>query len=180
MSDYKAMLVPVREEETEELSMMATYMVEQHIQSYYGRRQKEYMLESFQSADAIRRAMKDGEKYYWIDSIPAGEKESVLAMLDMCGYLSCSCQDHTIVITNLYIMEETRGRHLMRECMELLARAEDLPEGMERIRISIPEGYVDAIAVFEHIGFEKEGKEEISIGKNYKLNCVNLSKAMIS
>lgn len=178
MSEYKAMLVPVREEEIEELSMMATYMVEQHIQSYYGRRQKEYMLENFQSAEGIRKAMEAGDQYFWVDSIPADEKESVLAMLDMCGYMSVAYVEDAILIKNLYVMEEVRGRHLMRECMDLLKAVEDLPEGLTKIMIQIPEGYVDTIEIFDHIGFEKEGKEQISIGKNYNLNCVVMSKAI--
>lgn len=175
MSDYKAMLVGVREEEIMELSLMATYMVEAHLGQYFGRRQKEYMVESTQSEEAIKKAVEDGDQYYWIDSIPAGDNESIMAMLDMCGYMSYGKEDDTMLIKNIYIMEEVQGRHLVRECVDLILREAE-PEGINKVRIRIPEGNRKAIAIFEHLGFVNKGKVETEIGKGYKVSNVELER----
>ena len=167
------MLVRAREEEIEEMAMMAAYIVEEHIESYYGRKQKAYMMEHIYTPEHMLQEMEAGDRFYWLDCIPAGEEESVLGMLDVCGYLSCSLQEDAILIKNVYIMSEIRGRHILRECLDLL-KQDELPEGISKIQIAIPEGYVQAINVFEHLGFTRIAKVEVPLNERYTLNCLQL------
>ena len=49
-----------------EMSKMATEIVREHFDPIIGKEQNDYMLERFQSVDAIRNQLKNGYRYFFV------------------------------------------------------------------------------------------------------------------
>ena len=60
------------ENDIREMSKMATEIVREHFDPIIGKEQNDYMLERFQSVDAIRNQLKNGYRYFFVSD---GDRE---------------------------------------------------------------------------------------------------------
>lgn len=157
--DYiKAEFLPVdmaAADEIDNLSRLATRIVRQHFDPIIGRAQNDYMLQRFQTPEAIRQQLQEGYRYYW-----------VMADGQTAGFLACLPRDSKLYLSKFYVAQEWRGRHLAKQmhtfvCNE--ARREQLPA----IFLNVNRNNADVIAIYEHLGFRKIREEKNDIGNGF-------------
>ena len=151
-------------EKTEELSRLASAIVREHYDPILGTEQNDYMIEKFQSPDAIRDQIRSGYRYYFI--VKDGER---------AGFFGYYPRDGKTYLSKLYVEKSYRGRHLASDSMDFISR-QTIEEGMNRIFLNVNRYNYGSIAAYEKLGFRKIAIEDNSIGHGYYMNDYVMEK----
>lgn len=137
----------------------------QHYVPIIGAAQVEYMLEKFQSAEAIARQIgAEGYEYYWAPG--AG----YLALVPDAGAGS-------VMLSKIYVKTERRGTGLGKALVEFAeARCEEL--GCRELWLTVNKDNAGSIAFYERMGFRKTGRLVTDIGGGYVMDDWRMAKAI--
>lgn len=129
----------------------------QHFVPIIGKAQVDYMLEKFQSFNAISEVIADGYKYYMIfeDDMPV-------------GYTGIHVEENgRMFLSKLYIKEEFRGRGLSRM---LLENAVNKNSPVKSVYLTVNKHNDNTIAVYKHMGFEIIDSVVSDIGNGFVMD----------
>lgn len=84
----------------QELSYFAGEIVKEHFDSIIGAAQNDYMIDKFQSADAIRTQIKEGYEYYLVRA--EGQMVGFLPWSGICRNEKASCISVNIMYINAF------------------------------------------------------------------------------
>lgn len=122
--------------------------------------QIDYMVEKFQSEEAIGRQIIGGYKYF-------------LAEVDgqYVGYIGIrpEIDQKKVFISKAYLLKEYRGRGIFRQMFEhvvMLAKN----WGCTILWLTVNRGNEGSIAAYKHLGFEILREEDSPIGEGYVMN----------
>ena len=121
--------------------------------------QVEYMLEKFQSFDAISAQIADQDFWYFL----------IQHQHRPVGYIGLQRQDDTLFLSKLYVMEIARGKGLAKKGVEFsrsFARDHDL----SRLILTVNRNNSVAIAAYERMGFTRTGEQVTDIGEGYEMD----------
>ncbi len=122
--------------------------------------QIDYMLEKFQSREAMKKQMSDGYIYYMI-----------LVDQQLAGYMCVLVQSNYLFLSRLYIKAEYRRQGLAKKTISHLDAIFIKPElgftHIKKIRLRVERSNSFAINVYEHLGFRKIRSEDTDIGGGY-------------
>lgn len=154
-----------RPEQIADLAELAKEIWEEYFTPLIGAGQVAYMLERFQSEEAIGRMIREeGYEYVWL----SGK-----------GYAGWKAEpeDRCLFLSKLYVAAAMRGTGLGKR---LLARAEDRARalGLRKIRLTVNRGNAGSIAFYEHVGFEKTGTMAKDIGDGYVMDDFLMAKGL--
>ncbi|MDD6489467.1 MAG: GNAT family N-acetyltransferase [Clostridia bacterium] len=125
--------------------------------------QIEYMLEKYQSKEAIYKQMSEGYIYYMLMS------DNQLA-----GYLCVLIQSDCVYLSRLYIKAEYRRQGLARRTIEYIDKFFSSPGSnlsyIKKIRLNVRRKNSFAINVYEHLGFHKVKSVDLDIGGGFVCN----------
>ena len=124
-------------------SRLAAEIWPEHYLPIIGRAQVEYMLETFQSAAAIRRQIGEGYEYYLAFYGAAA-----------AGYFALRPRGAELFLSKLYLAPPWRGRGCGKACFDFIlerARALNLPA----IVLTVNKNNSAAIAAYERWGCER-------------------------
>ena len=155
------------ESEVKKVEDIASNIWNEHYISIIEKEQIEYMINKFQSKDAIIKQIKeDGYKYCILNFKGAH-----------VGYLAFKEENNQLFLSKLYVEKEYRNngiadiaiKHLMHVCNR---------EGLEKIILNINKKNSESIKIYEKMGFVKTSEKVIDIGSGYVLDDYIMDKAV--
>lgn len=141
---------------------------------YYGSllsgKQIDYMLEKFQSEEAIRSQIdNDGYKYLIIY-----EHESN-GLSTPVGYMCIKYDECKIFLSKFYILKTARGKGAGRAAFDFLL-SEGYRTGAESIWLTVNKGNADSISLYKHLGFDIVKEQVADIGEGYVMDDFVMEK----
>lgn len=122
--------------------------------------QIDYMVEQFQSREAITHAiLRQNYTYYaiWDDD-------------RMVGYCAVQPQnDDSLFLSKLYLHKDYRGRRITRLVMAML-RERCITEGVKSIWLTVNKENENSIEAYKKLGFEVEREAVTDIGQGYVMD----------
>ena len=136
------------------MSRLATGIVREHYDPILGKAQNDYMLEKFQSADAIGHQLEIGYRYYFVRM----EGRDV-------GFLAFYPRGEAMYLSKLYLLKEERGKGYSRLMVDfVVGQARNASLGSIELNVN---KYNDAILAYERLGFKRVRSEKNDIGSGY-------------
>lgn len=149
-------------EQIDELCLVAKKAWEQAYSELLGPEQVAYMVERFQSPDAVRQQMDEQNYIYYMiygDGRPGG----------LVGFAPGYEGRNELFLSKLYLLPEMKGTGAARAAFELVereARSRNLPA----IRLTVNKGNSHAREVYAHWGFETIESAVTDIGGGYVMD----------
>ena len=149
----------------EAVAALARETWRQHYVPIIGAAQVEYMLEKFQSAEAIARQIaEEGYEYH----LAAG-----------AGYLALApdVAKRSVLLSKIYVKADRRGTGLGRAMVEFAeARCAELGCGELWLTVNIHNA--GSIAFYERMGFRKTNRLVTDIGRGFVMDDWRMAKAI--
>lgn len=156
------------EEQITLLSAMAGEIWHEYYASLISLEQIRYMLDKFQSVEAISSQIQNGELAYYLISDQSGP----------VGYLAVRIEEGSLFLSKLYVLAEHRGKGAASKAMAFL---ESLcaEQGLNAIWLTVNRHNHASIAVYEKKGFRKVREQVGDIGNGYVMDDYIMEKTMI-
>lgn len=137
-----------------EMSAFATIIIKDYYDYIVGATQNDYMLEKFQSVNAIYDQLKNGYNYYFVKV----DNKNV-------GFLAFYPRDNSMYISKFYLEYRARNKGYSRQMLNFVTeKAKD--SGLNSIELNVNKQN-PSIAVYEKLGFKRLRAEKIDIGAGY-------------
>lgn len=147
------------ENEIETLALLANEIWHEYFPCILTDAQIDYMVETFQSAHALRQQIENGYQYYILyhDAKTA-------------GYFGvCPKPDGSLFLSKFYLKQEFRGRGIATaQFQEVQRLAQQM--GASHIWLTVNKHNQQAIAVYQHFGMEKIRDEVTEIGHDFVMD----------
>ncbi len=163
----KVLFVPVStEQQAEMVGTLAREIWTEHYTPIIGKEQVEYMLERFQSEEAILRQITLGILYFLITS---GE--------ELVGYIALHPRSDELFLSKIYVRADQRGRGYGKKAVQLaetLAHARHL----KKIVLTVNKNNIDSIKAYERMGFKNTGSLIQDIGNGFVMDDYKMEKTI--
>ena len=157
------------EEQIKKVYELAGIIWREHYISIISVEQIEYMIQSFQSFEAISAHIKDGYDY----CLFADAKAEV-------GYISYKIIDDALFLSKIYVLAEHRGKGYAKAAVEFLKKIA-VAEKCVKIRLTVNQNNHSSIKAYEKMGFVNARVQIADIGNGFfmedfvmELNIQNL------
>ena len=148
------------------IAQLADTIWREHYTPIIGAAQVSYMVNKFQSAEAIANQVKEGILYYLIfyNSHPT-------------GYFAFEKKDKELFLSKFYVQKEHRGKGIGKSAMDFITKeAEHLH--CDQITLTVNKHNSDAIAAYEKMGFHNLGGIVQDIGNGFVMDDFLLIKSI--
>ena len=149
----------------EELSEIAKLIWSEYFPKIITPEQINYMVEKYQSADAIARQISnDGYKYFM-----------VFGNGEVLGYLAVKADRNQLLLSKLYLKKEFRGRGYFNE---MLSFAEKIAKekGLNSLYLTVNKHNDNSIAVYLKKGFFIKKEQVTDIGNGFVMDDYVMEK----
>lgn len=130
----------------------------EHFTPILGEKQVDYMLEKYQTVDAINDQIMKGTEYFVL----------IYDYL-MAGYISYRKDGDALLLSTLYIHEECRGHHIATNTIRFLI-ALCRQNHLSRICLSCHKKNTKALDVYRHLGFSITREQTADIGNGFVMD----------
>ncbi len=141
-------------EKIELMSKIATEIVRKHYDPILGKAQNDYMLEKFQSPQAIKDQLEHGYNYYFIV-----ENDRYI------GFTAFFPRGDHMYISKLYLYENERGKGYSKEALKFISE-ETEKLGLRAIELNANK-HNPSCDIYKHLGFIIDRAEKNDIGCGY-------------
>jgi len=151
----------------EELSEIAKLIWSEYFPKIITPEQINYMVEKYQSADAIARQISnDGYKYFM-----------VFGNGEVLGYLAVKADRNQLLLSKLYLKKEFRGRGYFNE---MLSFAEKIAKekGLNSLYLTVNKHNDNSIAVYLKKGFFIKKEQVTDIGNGFVMDDYVMEKVI--
>lgn len=138
-----------------QVSRLAHIIWSEHYLPIIGNEQISYMLEKFQSQDAIGQQIDTGYRYYIIF------ERQVEA-----GYFSVQNKPEKLFLSKLYILESFRRKGIGNQTIKFIKSTFNNPV----IQLSVNKNNSDSIAFYKNVGFEIVDDVVVDIGGGFVMD----------
>nr|WP_278335626.1 MULTISPECIES: GNAT family N-acetyltransferase [Oscillospiraceae] len=144
---------------------MADEVWHEHYAGILSEGQIDYMVEKFQSPEAVRRQMKEEGYQYFL--LRLGEETA--------GYCGIKVEEDRLFLSKLYLRQSCRGHGIARKVMEFL---EDMCRRnlLRAIWLTVNKYNSGSIAAYEKMGFHKAYTQTTDIGSGYVMDDYIMEK----
>ncbi|MGB4609999.1 MAG: GNAT family N-acetyltransferase [Saccharofermentanales bacterium] len=140
-----------------EMSEMATEIVREHFDPIIGKAQNDYMIEKFQTVDAIRSQLEQGCQYYFVS-----EKGSRIGFLAFYPKACC------MYLSKIYLYKAERGKGYFEKMLDfVIMKAQE--EELASIELNVNKNN-SAVFAYEKLGFKIIRSEKNDIGEGYYMD----------
>ncbi len=155
-------------EQLAEVARLADISWREHYTPIIGQAQVDYMLDKFQSEQAIADQIADGYEYYLLTD--AGEGSGYLAVMQ-------DENETSLFLSKIYVLKSAQGRGYGRR---LLAYAEDLcrEQGLKTIWLTVNKNNTVSIAWYLRMGFSNIGSIVQNIGNGFVMDDYKMEKCI--
>ena len=146
------------EKQIAEIEKAAGLVWHNYYKDIYSTEQINYMLEKYQSKEAVKQQMEDKFIYYML-----------LADGEFAGYLCFKIFPEHVFISRLFIKAEYRRQGLARKCITIfdnIARKDDF-SSIKKLKAYVERDNSFALNVYEHLGFHKVKSIDTDIGGGF-------------
>lgn len=144
-----------------EMSVMATAILREHYDPIVGVVQNDYMLEKFQSEEAITEQLEEGYNYYFVRA-SEGENKNL-------GFMGFYPKEGYMYLSKLYLYKDERGKGYSRKMIDFL-KAQSLAAGLHAIELNVNKYNDNSIKAYEKLGFVRIRDEKNDIGSGYYMD----------
>jgi ribosomal protein S18 acetylase RimI-like enzyme len=152
--------------EVEAVARLSRRIWEEHYVPIIGQRQVDYMLDKFQSPEAIADQIEKGCRYFLLRE---GEED--------VGYLALvpDREAGEMFLSKFYVRRDRRGEGLGRRMIEF---TEELCRemGLEKIWLAVNKDNARSIRIYESLGFHKADTREKDIGEGFVMDDFVMEK----
>ncbi len=140
----------------EETANLANEIWHQHFEGIISTEQIDYMLEKFQSFDAIKGQISEGYEYYGIFQ---NGKE--------IGYFGiCKKDDNSLFLSKLYIKQEYRGKGYASQAFEFIKNI-GRQNGNTKLWLTVNVNNAETINIYKHWGMQIAKTQLADIGNGF-------------
>lgn len=151
-------MAPDNEQEIKEMSEMATEILRDYYDPIIGKAQNDYMLDMFQSADAIRNQLDHGYRYFFVRD---DDRKDL-------GFFAFYPRGNALYLSKFYLYKDQRGKGYARPILEFLkAQAKELDRN--RIELNVNRNN-DTRFIYEKLGFTVAREEKNDIGNGFYMD----------
>lgn len=147
----------VTKEDIKALTRLATKIWREHYTPLIGREQTEYMLERFQSEEAIAESIQSGVEYY-------------MAFCDdvLCGYAAAKHIDegNTVFLSKFYVENLYRGKGLSKKLLTYVFQLAHKYQSTS-IWLTCNKHNSRSLDIYKKLGFDIIDQMETDIGEGY-------------
>lgn len=157
----------VQKSQLQIISVLAEEIWHEHYAHILSAEQIDYMVDRFQSYDAICEQM-NGEHYRYFLLLLDGEE---------VGYTAVKLEEDWLFLSKLYILRRARGNGVASAALEHMiemCRMNDL----HGIWLTVNKHNTDSIAVYEHMGFRRAYAQTTDIGQGYVMDDYVMEKTV--
>jgi len=141
-----------------QIAGLADIIWREHYTPIIGKAQVDYMLEHFQSAEAISKQIAGGMVYFLM------LKEDRLV-----GYLAIQKRGQELFLSKIYLLREYRGLGMGKAALDFIAeRAREL--GCTSIALTVNKDNDRSIKAYLKMGFENKGGRVTDIGDGFVMD----------
>ncbi len=152
----------------QQVSDLAAIIWAEHYTPIIGADQVIYMLDKFQSVEAIKNQVLEGSEYYVL--INEGKPS---------GYFCVNRKKDSLFLSKLYVLKKCQGKGIGRMAMRYIQRrAEEL--AYTKITLTVNKYNFNSIKAYEKMGFKKIKALIQDIGNNYIMDDFLLEKKIIT
>jgi diamine N-acetyltransferase len=137
----------------------------EHYTPIIGAEQVEYMLEHFQSENAVREQIGEGYLYYLIRN-DTGEA---------VGYFSAIPRKEGLFLSKIYVLREHRGKGYARQSMEFI-QALAKSRNLQRITLTVNKRNRGSIHAYQKMGFAVYDAVVHDIGSGFVMDDYAMEK----
>ena len=130
-----------------------------HYEPIIGAAQVAYMLDKFQSAQAIAAQVAERDHWYFLIR---HENRAV-------GYIGLERRQEALFLSKLYLKKSVRGRGLGRRAVDFVRQFAGA-RGLSTIRLTVNRHNATAIAAYQRTGFIRAGEVVTDIGGGYVMD----------
>lgn len=144
--------------EIQALELLAFEIWNQHFVPIIGQAQVDYMLEKFQSFEAMRRQIAEGMSYLVL-SIDG----------DDAGYCGFKADGERVFLSKLYLKIKFRGRGYSKLFLSYIKNFAK-ENGLNAVYLTVNKHNYDTINIYKHIGFEIIDSVVSDIGNGFVMD----------
>ena len=146
----------ITDEQIRQTARLAREIWTEHFTAIIGTKQVDYMLDKFQSENAIADQIQNkGYIYYLIKE----NKQSI-------GYCGIAEEENALFLSKLYILKTMRGKGIARKTIDFI-KTIALERKLERITLTVNKNNIGPIAAYEKLGFVNTGPIVQDIGGGF-------------
>ena len=163
--DWSKGIIAVKDQvQISEIVTLADEIWREHYTSIIGKPQVDYMLENFQSFDAIKSQIAEGARYYLISyqQSPA-------------GYFSFYEKKHTLFLSKIYVKSSLRGKGLGKKAISFI-EDEAKRIGLTSIVLTVNKNNEWSIIAYKKMGFEINRPLVMDIGGGFVMDDYEMEK----
>lgn len=144
---------------------LASRIWNEHYIPIIGQEQVDYMVTTFQSADAIENQINNEHYLYYL----------IYHHSEPSGYFSIKQINDELFLSKFYVAKEQRGTGLGREAMNFISnKGKELGAGL--ITLTVNKNNINSIKAYEKLGFTNDGPVIADIGSGYIMDDFKMSR----
>jgi GNAT superfamily N-acetyltransferase len=162
--------VPVRSgEQLEAIAAMARVIWYEYYVPIIGRQQVDYMVDKFQTPDAMREQIAAGYEYFLV----RGSETDI-------GYLAIRAQpdERRLFLSKLYLLDRYRGSGTGRACIEFIERL-GRERGLDLLWLTVNKGN-PSVKVYQRLGFNIAAEIVMDIGGGFVMDDYRMEKSVVA
>lgn len=150
--------------EINKVAELASAIWNEHYPSIIGQDQVDYMVEKFQSVEAINQQIEEGYVYHLINY----NDKSV-------GYLSIKKNNDDLFLSKIYISKELRGKGIGKAAFSFIENLAK-EQNCKTISLTVNKYNTNTVKAYEKIGFKNIDSIIIDIGNGYVMDDYKMVK----
>jgi len=145
--------------EIQRVAQLAKEIWTEHFLPIIGQKQVDYMLNKFQSPEAIKtQIQKESYHYFFIND---GSNN--------IGYFAIQKQNRILFLSKLYVNRENRGRGFGKAALAYIIEFAK-EHTLNKIQLTVNKDNTNSIKAYKKMGFVVTGKQVIDIGNNFVMD----------
>jgi len=146
------------------IAELASTIWNEHYTPIIGIEQVAYMIDKFQSLDAIKKQAQDGMEYFLIFYQNVG----------VC-YFAFTKKKESLFLSKIYVLKKYRGKKIGKTALEFIeAKAKEM--GYNTISLTVNKNNTHSIMAYERIGYKKIEPIVIDIGNGFIMDDFLMKK----
>ena len=154
------------DEKIKELAELASEIWNEHYIKILSQEQIDYMLEKFQSENALKSQIQKGYEYYLISSDD-----------QTAGFVGFCPEKDFLFLSKIYLKCDMRGNGLGRAGIEFVEKYA-AQNGFSKIRLTVNKYNMTSIFVYNNLGFDKIDDVVTDIGNGFVMDDFVMEKSL--
>ena len=150
----------------EQIADLASIIWKEHYTKLIGEEQVIYMLQTFQSTEAIKKQVIEHYEYY----ILAYNTKPV-------GYISIKEENSYLFLSKLYLLNRFRGKKIGKKDLFFIEERAIIL-GIKTIRLTVNRLNTNSIKAYEKMGFKTKGPLVTNIGNGFVMDDYEMIKTI--